>query len=334
MSPLHHAWAWVALAALSASPGLHVATVTREAWAMGTRVRLVAEAREGAAAEAATEAALLEIERVERLLSTWDSSSQLARLNAAPEGLPVVVAGELSALLHETADWTERTGRAFDPRIGALVDAWDVRGEGRVPTDDELAGALAATGSSSLALEDDRATRGSAAAWIDSGAFGKGAALRSVARQPHAVDRLLVDLGGQLWAGAPPTMPWLVDVAHPRERTRRVARLAVHDASVATSGASERPGHLLDPRSGRPAPDWGSVTVVSADALQADVLSTSLYIMGPDQGLAWARAHAVAALFLEVTPEGLRGSWTDAMGAWLVEAPTPSRHGLTPWLLP
>lgn len=304
------------------SVGYEDVRVEREAWAMGTRVRLVVEARGREEARAATEAALREIERVERVLSTWDAGSELSRLNAAPAGEPHDVSGELAGLLGEAFTWAERTGRAFDPTVGSLIDAWDVRGEGRVPTEDELRAARAVVGPPALTLESAHATRGSASSWVDSGGFGKGAALRSIAGLPElgGMGRLLVDLGGQLWADAPPEAPWLVDVAHPRDRTRPVARLAVHDASVATSGASERPGHLLDPRSGRPAPDWGSVTVVDEDALVADALSTALYVMGPEAGLEWASEHAVAALFLETTPEGLRARGSEAMDVWLVDA--------------
>lgn len=301
------------------------ARVEREAWAMGTRVRIVAEAAGGDAARAATEAALGEIERVERVLSSWDAESELGRLNAAPVGEPHVLSDELARLLGDASGWAERTGRAFDPTVGPLIDAWDVRGEGRVPTALDLATARRATGPAALTIGRGRATRRSASSWIDSGAFGKGAALRSLAGLPAlaGVERLLVDLGGQLWAEAPPSAPWPVDVAHPRDRNRAIARLRAHGVSVATSGSSERPGHLLDPRSGRPASDWGSVTVVSEDALAADALSTALYVMGPDAGLAWARTHEVAALFLETASDGLRVRWTDAMEAWLVDV-TPT----------
>jgi thiamine biosynthesis lipoprotein len=98
-----------------------------------------------------------------------------------------------------------------------------------------------------------------------------------------------------------------------------VARLEVHGVSVATSGVSERPGHLLDPRTGLAAPAWGSVTVVSPDPFEADVLSTALYVMGPERGLAWARAEGVAALFLATEDAGLRATWTEAIDAWLVD---------------
>ena len=343
-SNLTRPWLWPAVAALFAVPAVgsgagdpnpQPVRIEREAWAMGTRVRLVAEAAERAPAETATEAALAEIERVERLLSSWDGASELGRLNAAPVGESVPLSRELARLLGEAAGWAERTGRAFDPAIGPLVDAWDVRGEGRVPTAVELSAALVAVGPTAVALEGERGTRRSAAAWIDSGAFGKGAALRSVAglAEVRRTERLLVDLGGQVWAAAPPGAPWMIDVAHPRERSRAVARLAVRGVSVATSGASERPGHLLDPRNGRPVTAWGSVTVVSEDALAADALSTALYVMGPEEGLLWARTRGVAALFLETAPEGLRARWSGAMDAWLVDVSGVSADAYRPGAL-
>ena len=82
--------------------------------------------------------------------------------------------------------------------------------------------------------------------------------------------------------------------------------------SVATSAGSERDlsvngtrvGHILDPRTGRPAPFRGSVTVWAERALMADVLSTALYVMGPDEGLRWADAHGIAAIVLDAGPGG------------------------------
>jgi len=322
---LHLLSLWILLwGATVPSPAAEV--VTREAWAMGTRVRVSAEAAERGAAEGASEAALAEIERMERLLSTWDDASELSRLNRAPRGEGVRLGAELASLLEEAERWATRTGRAFDPTVGALVQVWGVR-EGRAspPTLAEVAFARAATGPGALEIGDGTAMRRVEGAWIDSGGFGKGAALREIARTVPAtgVDRLLVDLGGQLWAAAPGEAPWRVTVAHPSARDRAIAGLAVHGVSVATSGSSERPGHLLDPRTGMPAPEWGSVTVIHADALAADVLSTALYVMGPAEGLAWARAEGIAALFAREEGKGLGLAWTEEMQEWLIDIVHP-----------
>jgi thiamine biosynthesis lipoprotein len=65
-------------------------------------------------------------------------------------------------------------------------------------------------------------------------------------------------------------------------------------------------GHVLDPRSGRPAPDFGSLTVWARDGITADGLSTGLYVLGPDSALAWAaRAPEIDMVVIETHPTEL-----------------------------
>jgi len=130
-------------------------------------------------------------------------------------------------------------------------------------------------------------------------------------RRTTAVAALL-DLGGQilLWGDASA----IVDLADPRDRDRVVLRFDAAEGSVATSGNSERGirvdgrrlGHVLDPRTGRPAADFGSVTVWSERAAEADCLSTGLYVMGPDEAARWAGRHDdVAVVLIEVAGDRL-----------------------------
>lgn len=293
--------------------------VQREAWVMGTRLRVVAQ---GPGAQETGDLVLEEVERLDRLISTWDPSTELSSLNTTVPGHPVFPSPALASLLAEAERWARRTGRAFDPAVGALVDVWDLRGPGRTPSPREVREALDAAGSGGLALDPvtGTAVRHSASAWVDAGAFGKGAALRAVMRrlEDRTEGRVLVDLGGQVWVDGDTRRPWSVAVAHPDDRHRAAVSLRLHGVSVATSGTSERPGHILDPRTGRPAPRWGSVSVVSADPVEADVLSTALYVMGPADGLDWARDNPhVAALFLEETDGRVVATWTPAMEPWI-----------------
>lgn len=312
------------------------ARVTRTAWIMGTRARIDVEARSRAAAIEASEAVLRELERAETRLSTWREDSELSRLNRAPAGTMVEPDHELAALLAEVASWVERTRGAFDPAVGALVDAWDLRGSGRVPSSDELDAARSASGSSGVDVDRSTGavTRRVDDAWLDAGAFGKGAALRQarVTLASHRVRSAVVDLGGQITTFGPE--PLTASVAHPTDRHAPVLRLEVTDASVATSGQSERGfdvdgerlGHILDPRTGRPVPAWGSVTVVAPDPLVADILSTALYVMGPDAGLEWATRRNVAALFSVPTDTGLSQRMTPAMAPYAVGAASRARE--------
>ena len=326
--------AWALVASIQAVLTDSSQIVAREAWVMGTRLAVVVEAASVAVASQASENVIREVERLERVLSTWDPESEMHAVNHGEIGRAVAPAPELAALLAEAERYSRISGTAFDARVGALVDVWDLRGEGSVPATDALQAARAATGASAISVDERTGvvTRHAPAAWIDTGGFGKGAALRAAALglEADGIERALIDLGGQLWAQGSAQRPWSVHVAHPAHRRRPVARLEVHGVSVATSGTSERFievdgvrwGHILDPRTGLPVPAWGSVTVVSADPVKADALATALYVMGPRAGMSWAVGHPeVDALFLEAEGEALTASWTRGMEQWLIDPP-------------
>jgi FAD:protein FMN transferase len=285
---------------LAGAPGEAPVTVERRVAVMGTTAEVAVVAADRERGLAASEDVLAELSRVESLLTTWRPDSPLARLDRAAVGEEHALDGELFAVLSEVFAWAGRTQRAFDPTIAPLVRAWDLRGAGRFPSPAELSAALAATGPSRFRFHAARRTvaRLDGAAGIDEGAWGKGYALDCVGRRlaQEGVSNALVDLGGQVLARGTraPGEPWTISIAHPRDRERPVVTLSLSDVAVSTSGDSERRrvvarraiGHLLDPRTGEPAPDFGSATVVAPSGLVADVLSTAFFVLGPAEGLA------------------------------------------------
>lgn len=324
----------------------------REALLMGTTLRIEALAGSRNEAARAIEAAFDSVASLESRLSSWEADTPLGALR---EDGRASLDSATARLLATARDWSLRTGGAFDPTVGALVESWDLRGDGRRPSGSELAAARRASGWGCVVLEvrsGELAAR-CPGAWIDAGAFGKGAALKVAARALEAGGAAsgLLDFGGQIAVfGAPrgevggstvgvpsagryadvPRDAWPVSVAHPDRRGVPALRLAVEAGSVATTSASERflvvrdtvRGHVLDPKSGEPIRRWGSVTVHASDPLAADVLSTALFVMGPEAGLAWAEDHeGVAALFLRSRPEGLEATWDGEMAAMIVRAP-------------
>jgi len=223
-------------------------------------------------------AAFDEAARVERMISTWRTDSELARGRYSPE---------LQALLHDVDAWRDKTGGAFEPRIRPLIDAWKTRENGALPDASVIAAALNQIHSGNAPVEE--------------GGFGKG----------YALDRMLtkidgdavLNFGGQLLVrGSAP-----VTIADPLQRDRPLIALTIHDASLSTSSGSEKSfvvhgrrfTHIIDPRTGEALPPRGSVSVIANTATEADILSTALYVMGRDDGLRWADAHGVAALFIE-----------------------------------
>lgn len=301
-------WSCNVAGGYSDSPGV---SVSRIVWLMGTELKAVACAESRTAGMLALEAAFAEVRQVERRLSTWMEDSELSRLNSADPGQWVDISRITLELLAEVRDWTLSTHGAFDPGVGALLDAWDMRGEGRVPEATELDRALEVTGIEhvEIDLRSGRARR-LRAVRLDAGAFGKGAGLRAAAEAllDNGVWFAVLEFGGQIEIVSPAgrDVHWTIDVADPVHRDETAARLQVGRVSVATTGSSERfievdgrkLGHVIDPRDGHPVPAWGSVTVVAADPVTADVLSTALFVMGPEVAEEWSRNLEVGVLLL------------------------------------
>jgi thiamine biosynthesis lipoprotein len=289
------------------------ADATRARYLMGTTCTVTVPAGE----EEAAQAALDEIARVEQFLSTWRDDSELARLNAAAADVSVQVSPELFTLLDEVSSLAKTTGGAFNPLVRPLVDLWNTRGEGSVPAQSALEATLARTDPALARLDRAHSTialsRGAA---YEEGGFGKGYALdRALAvLAQNGVGRALVDFGGQVslfgW-----THGLDVAIAHPKQRLEPAVVVTLDSGSIATSSGSEqtfvvdgtRFSHLIDPRNGRALPPRGSATALAVRGLVADVLSTALYVLGPDEGLRWADAHDVAALF--IVPNPVSDAW-------------------------
>jgi len=289
--------------------------VTRDAYLMGTRAHLAVHASTRSEGLARLESALDILEETERELSTWRQDSAISQLNRHPIGQPWRANQRLCTMFAAVFDWSAATGGAFDPGIGRLLDAWDIHGDGAIPDEASLARARAISGLRWFTFDRERCivTR-TADATLDVGAFGKGEALDRL-RASGDTTPWMVDLGGQVSVGGtPPAGGWRIAIAHPRHRDRPELDVAMVAGSLSTSGGSERDrmvggvrvAHHVDPRSGRPAQFDGSVTVWHERGLVADMLSTALYVIGPEAGIRWADERGVAACYLLEEDGGVR----------------------------
>lgn len=288
--------------------------VERSVYLMGTRATVRVFAGSRAEGLALVNSAVRELELAEQQLSTWIPDTPLAALNRQPLNMASQVDATLCTLLDAVAEWQNLTGGTFDPAIGALLDAWDVHGEGRVPSAGELEAALDSSGLRHLDFDPIRCTvvrRRNAR--IDSGAFGKGEALDRAARA-LGQRSWMIDLGGQVSVrGTTPNgSGWPVAIADPENRDRPALEITLQSGSLSTSGGSERDrsvagrriGHIVDPRTGVPAAFNGSVSVWHESGFMADMLSTALFVMGPDEGIPWADARGFAACYLQMDAAG------------------------------
>lgn len=284
----------------------------RQAYVMGTRVELSAFAPDRSAALKALDAALASLEATDQELSTWKPTSSISAINRLAIGHTWSLQPDLCRLLVELDEWRIGTGGTFDPGIGALTTAWGIHEDGRTPTPRELQIARARSGLRLFDIDRERCRvtrRGEAT--IDVGAFGKGEALDRASTVLNALP-WMIDFGGQVSVGGAPGnhRAWTARLADPRDRTRSIMTVQLRSGSLSTSAGSERDirlrgariGHILDPRTGLPAPYEGAVVVWHERGLIADILSTALYVMGPEEGVKWAESHGIAAAYL--IPDG------------------------------
>jgi len=243
-----------------------------------------------------------EFDRLEAALSVWREQSDVQRLNAAAGGAAVAIGPDLVNVLEAADEASRETGGAFDVTFGALADVWkfDHDQDNRVPAADEI--------SARLPLVDYRAVVVDRAAGtaritrkgvrVHLGGIGKGYAVDRAAAMLRAsgFDHFILQSGGDLYAaGRRGDRPWRVGLNDPRGvGGESFAVIELRDETFSTSGDYERffiengvrYHHLLDPHTGQPARGCRSVTIVAASALAADWLSTGVFIMGPEDGMA------------------------------------------------
>lgn len=262
--------------------------VTRARWEMGTLLEIDAIGVERNRTEQAVAAALAAVEQVDRRLSNWKPDSELSRANAT-SGSPVSLSPATWHSLSLAIAVARETEGAFDPTVGVFTGSPTVGWEN----------VMLDPGSRSLAF---RVAGGA----IDSGGFGKGEALDRAIRELERGDirSARLNFGGQISVLGSELAD--VSIAEPVAGSGRelCSFRVTGGGSVSTSGVSEKPGHIVDPRTGSPALFRGSVTVVADTGLRADALSTALFVLGPASGLDFANRHGIAALF--VVPRGNR----------------------------
>ncbi len=282
-------------------------TVEREVYLMGTNFH-------AAVFEGDRDRGLQQIERMvgvvdetEDQLSTWRTNSELSKINQLRRGKRMQMTPSLCSLMQRLRSWSEVTDGAFDPTLGQLLKAWGIQSKPRIPDREEIRGALSETGFRHI-HQTDCAIIKDAEVLFDAGAFGKGEALDRAAdlAKKEGYAPAVLDFGGQVLVQGLQE-PLTVSIADPSDREAGSAvKVPLAFGSLSTSSGSERDvfvngkrvGHIVDPRTGHPVPFFGSVTVWSPKAFDADVLSTALYVMGPVKGFEWAEKHAIAACFL------------------------------------
>ncbi len=265
--------------------------------AMGAAVEVVVDETLDAAgrerARVAARAALVELERLDFVLSDWKASSELSALNRSAAAR-VPAGSDLRAVLARALEVADVTDGLFDPTIAPLVRLWrESRATRLLPDAAALEGAVACVGWRALAIDGGDIVRLESPRELDFGGIGKGyGAVRAVeAARLAGAPRVLVAVAGDIAAGDAPRdgRGWSVEIAA-ESPTLAAERVVLENGAVSTSGGSmqwveidgTRYAHIVDPRTGLGARELAQVTVVGPLDCAVDALGTALALTADD----------------------------------------------------
>lgn len=309
---------------------------SRDVFAMDTYMTVKAYGPQG---DAAVEAAVEEINRLDALLSTGNEDSEVAGINANNGGH---LSEDGAILMERSLELYKSTGGVFDVAIYPVMKAWGFTdGNYRVPDDETLKSLLQLADPSLIEYDSSTADVNfeEKGVQIDFGGIAKGYTSSRIMDiyKEKGVTSGLVNLGGnaQVLGTKPDGSLWRVAVQSPDAEDEYLGVLETKDKAIITSGGYERYfekdgvtyHHIIDPSTGYPAENGLiSVTIVSADGTLADGLSTSLFVMGKDKAVDYWRAHSDEFDMILLTDdeqlyvsEGIKDSFTSDRDVNIVE---------------
>lgn len=275
---------------------------------LGTSLDLQVAAADEKLAVSAETAVLAEIERLRKILSSYDPASEISRLNTATA--PVVCSPDTLSVLTAYDQWQAKSQGAYSGHIGDLAALWSKSEKAEtIPADTDLKPVVAALARPGWKIDPatHAVTRLSAAGTLNVNSLGKGYIVTKAAvaarKAVPGVTGLLVNIGGDIFASGRPTSTetWEIGVADPKhseDNAPPLVKVHLADQAISTSAAYERGytiggkhySHILDPRTGQPSVGVASATVIAGNNAISNALATTLCVLKPDEGLALVKS--------------------------------------------
>ena len=269
------------------------------------------------------------LDLVDGQMSTYKPGSALSRFNAAPAGTWHVLPAECFEVARHALQVARESDGAYDPTVGPLVNLWGFGPDAarrEPPSRESIDAARERIGWSRLTL--DAATHSvfqPGGVYLDLSSVAKGYAVDLLGRELDraGIDAWLVEVGGEMKGKGrkPDGSPWRIGIERPGAAKGAVQSIdqlsqvvCLSGRAIATSGDYRRHfdadgvtySHHIDPRTGWPVPHAvASVSVLAGDAMQADPMGTLLTVLGPEQGMAYARERGIAVMFILHGARGL-----------------------------
>ena len=282
---------------------LVVATPARAAWIdrheaiMGVNIDVEIWHDDAVKGNAAIDAVMDEMRRIDMLMSHYKPESELSQINARGAKEAVVVDQELFDLIKLSLHFSQITDGAFDITYASVGYLYDYRKHIK-PTEAQIEKALPGVNYRHLLLDEKAHSVRFAQAGmrIDLGGIAKGYAVdRCIGiLQARGVAHAVVTAGGDTRIiGDRFGRPWIVGIRHPDDKSKTILRMPLVDTAMSTSGDYEhyfdengqRYHHIIDPKTGHSASKVRSATIIGPTAVQTDGLSKTAFVLGAEKAL-------------------------------------------------
>ena len=269
---------------------------------MGTRFEVTATADTKETAQQAVQKGIAEIERIESLISSWQSTSQTSEINRNAGVKAVTIDKELFDLIARAIKVSDITKGAFDISFASMERIYEFdQGEHEFPDDQILLEAISKIEYKNIILNKKESTvyleeKGMR---IGFGGIGKGYAANRAKQAMMAMEGVkggVVNASGDLvvWGDNGSDDAWKIQISDPKDITKSLGTIGIQNASVVTSGDYEkyfthngkRYAHIIKPSTGLPTTGIKSATIVCPDAELGDALATAVFVLGPLEGIA------------------------------------------------
>ncbi|MBN2644840.1 MAG: FAD:protein FMN transferase [Desulfuromonadaceae bacterium] len=299
------------------SPSIELLSLTGSTMGTSYHIKVVPNPQRSETVDTLQQRVQQRLDQINHLMSTYQKDSELSRINQAKAEQWMPVSDETLLVILTAQQVSQDSDGAFDITIGNLVNLW---GFGptinlhALPDPQKISTLRDQVGYTRLRLDTEhrQVAKGNDQLYLDLSAIAKGYAVDAVAELLSAsgYQHYMVEIGGEIRTRGQKsaTAPWAIGIEEPITDGRNIQKiLHLGDAAMATSGDyrnyfeqdGKRYSHTIDPRTGYPIEHrLASVSVLSDSCMLADAYATTLMVMGPERGMAWAEKMGLAVYMI------------------------------------
>lgn len=267
---------------------------------MGSKFEITLVDKDSLSAEKNIDKSVIEIRRIENLISEWNPETQISEVNRNAGIKPVKVDAEVCALTEKGIYFSQLTDGAFDISIVAMDKIWKFDDSmNELPSEESIKNSVKNVGYQNIILDKTNSTifLKNKGMKIGFGSIGKGYAADKTRElmKSFGVKAGIINASGDIstWGTQPDGTPWAIGINNPFKNDTIAAVLYLKENAVTTSGSYEkyveingkRYSHIMNPKTGYPSTGLTSVTVVGPNATMANGFSTSIMVLGRKKGL-------------------------------------------------